>query len=177
MAVTINQRYGEIPTSQDEAYFPYPLVRDELIDNDHVPINTVASVLDSIRQGIMPEKGAVVSLGSGICGAFDLVAVERVTDREAVIVPAKKDVVHKRTDRIMGRSVLILSNDEGDLKVLGAIERHNGHNHTDDNCKLIGEYVLEEYGINSPKYHIVQDESGVLVCRSPMSMPRHFIMG
>ena len=170
MTINIEKRFGETPNSPDEAYRPYYSMRDELIEERQVPVRSVREVIDSIRNGIMPDMGAVVGLGHGVCAGFDLVTLERVSPKEAVVLWAPKSAVDDDTDRILHEGGITYTDDYGNMKIFGLIERYNGFNDTGHNVsKLSGGLVLRTLGINTPAYRIVEEDSGLLLARTSLN--------
>ncbi len=177
MSINIYKRLGETPDNPEEAYKPYFSMRDELIEQQQVPIRNVRDVIDSIRNGIMPDMGAVVGLGRGICAGFDLVTLERVSEKEAVVSPAPKSAVDDDTDQILYRGGITYTDDYGNMKIFGLIERYNGFNDVGRSVsRLSGDLVLRTMGIHTPTYRIVEDDSGLLLARAPMALDNNIIL-
>lgn len=179
MSIRIKQRFGEMPDSPDEAYKPYFSMRDELdklIQKNIVPTNSVPRVVDSLRSGIMPEKGAIVGLGSGVCGGFDLVTIEYVSEKEAVVVPAPKSAVDDESDRIVKKGGIAYTDDLENLKIADLIVPPNGlGEYRGRSVYKIGDLFLSELGIDAPSFKIKEEDSGLLVGRLPVAKSTFFL--
>lgn len=163
MMLNIPDNYGQVPTGDQAPYLPYISVRDELLDDPEVPIGDMFEAVQLLRKGLMPEKGAVVDLGGGLLGAFDLVAVERLSAREVIITPAAKLAVDNQTDQLTGQGVVTLTDDSGRLKVVSVVDTNRGLNGWGRlRSYRVGGIILGELGISAPCYEVVEEDAGLV---------------
>lgn len=162
MNIDMNKQFGKVPEDINEGYKPYIVMADQL-KRDGVPVRSVPDILAQLREGIMPEQGAVANLGKVRAG-FDLLAVGAVSESEVVLLPSCKSLVSDKTDEVVGEGVLAMSSDDGRLKLVGLYRENNGFPRPGE--LRLGRLSLRLFGLSAPVYEITSTESGMLVGRS-----------
>ncbi len=167
--MNILNRFGDVAQNPGDAYLPYlAAVEEGVLDPAEAPDLSPQDAIAALRSGVMPPLGGVVDLGRNRKGAFDLVVIEYLTEKEMVIVPSSKLAVDDETDIIRVPGPVTLSDDLGKVSLIAAFDRPELAMWRPENYKQVGNMALRELGIDAPHYEVVRIDDGAYIARRPM---------
>ncbi len=172
--VDISSRFGEVPQSPDDAYLPFPAALEmDKVDPTTVELVTLADATASINSGVMPKQGSIFEVGDNH-GALDLLAVERVTAKEVVLLPSTKRAVDKETGEFVLPGMVVYSTDQGMLKLTSAVDKAERADWS-EHFSRVGRMAICRFGIEAPTYDAVEISPDVIFGRTPIPRSYFFL--
>lgn len=161
-------RFGDVARSPEEAYLPFlAAIEAERLDPTTVPLHDPHEAAIEVRNGCIPEQGAVMELPGDKLAAFDHVAFEWLSGREAVVAPSSKDAIDGNTGAVRRTGGLVRTDQDGGLTVHGVFERRDMADWRPQTHKAIGDVSLR-WLWPGQRYEVIEIDSGIVVARTPM---------
>lgn len=162
------RQFGDVATNPKEAYLPYlAAVEAGRLDPETAPDLSPQDAALMLRNGVMPGGGAVVDLGGGQRGAYDVVAVVHLSDKEAVVAPAPKDNIDDETGLVKRPGGLSLSLEAGRLRLPALYDRPELADWRPETYRRVGDTAVK-WLKDAPFFDILAIDEGFYIARRPM---------
>lgn len=163
--------------SPDQQWVAFPVALELGILPDLTNATPASEYMPTIKSGIMPSCAGQIDHPS-FRMAVDLIAVKEATGSRLILPPSDKEHVDRKTRLMQGMGMLILSDENLQIKPLGLVDEYRKLQWRTRKANIIqigNGLALELFDMNTRPYEVndIQDD-GTVVAKQPK---RYFSFG